>query len=110
MSADEMHVTSLTGEHATRDALHRAIASIVEHAGAADQVTITLIGHGSFDGEEYRFNVPGPDVTASDLAAWLQPLASRQQLIVLATSSSGGALARLQRENRIVCHCDEERR
>src|SRR5262245_35193532 len=79
---DEAHVTSLIGAQATRDALHRAIADIVEHATAADQVSITLIGHGSFDGEEYRFNVPGPDVTASDLVTWLQPLQSRQQLIV----------------------------
>jgi len=101
-SGEDMHVTALIGERTTRDALHRAITSVVERATAADQVIITLIGHGSFDGEEYRFNVPGPDVTASDLAVWLQPLAARQQLIVLATSSSGGALTKLQRENRIV--------
>jgi len=97
-----MHVTMLVGAQATRDAIRRAIAATVEHATAADQVIVTLIGHGTFDGDEYRFNVPGPDVTASDLAAWLQPLASRQQLIVLATSSSGGAIARLQHEHRIV--------
>jgi hypothetical protein len=97
-----MHVTTLVGTQTTREALHRAIASVAEHATASDQVTITLIGHGSFDGDEYRFNVPGPDVTATDLAAWLQPLASRQQLIVIATSSSGGALAKLQKDNRIV--------
>jgi hypothetical protein len=99
---DDMHVTTLVGPQATREALHRAIASVVEHAAAADQVTLTLIGHGSFDGEEYRFNIPGPDVTATDLAAWLQRLASRQQLVVIATSSSGGAIAKLQHENRIV--------
>lgn len=99
---DDMHVTTLMGEHATREAIRRAIANVVEHATAADAVTITFIGHGSFDGEEYRFNIPGPDVTATELAAWLQPLASRQQLIVLATSSSGGAIQRLQKDNRII--------
>src|SRR5215471_8170181 len=99
---DQMHVTMLMGPQATRDAIHRAIASVVEHAMASDEVTITFIGHGSFDGEEYRFNIPGPDMTATELAAWLQPLASRQQLIVLATSSSGGAIQRLQKENRII--------
>ena len=99
---DDSHVTTLIGDQATREAIRRAIANVVEHAAAADRVTLTFIGHGSFDGEEYRFNIPGPDMTATELAAWLQPLASRQQLIVLATSSSGGAIARLQKENRIV--------
>lgn len=100
--SDEAHVKALRGEQATRDATRRAIAAIAEQATAGDQVTITLIGHGTFDGEEYRFNVPGPDITGSDLAAWLEPVAARQQLIVIATSASGGALARLQREHRII--------
>jgi hypothetical protein len=98
----DTHVTTLIGEQATRDAIRRAIAAVVERATASDQVTITFIGHGSFDGEEYRFNIPGPDVTATDLQGWLQPLASRQQLIVLATSSSGGAITKLQHDNRII--------
>jgi hypothetical protein len=99
---EDAHVTVLRGEQATRDATRRAIAAIAEHATAADQLVVTLIGHGTFDGEEYRFNVPGPDITATDLAAWLEPIAARQQLIVVATSASGGALTKLQREHRIV--------
>ena len=28
-----------------------------------------LIGHGTFDGVEYKFNLVGPDITAAELAA-----------------------------------------
>jgi hypothetical protein len=99
---EESQVSVLRGEQATRDATRRALASIAERATVADQLVVTFIGHGSFDGEEYRFNVPGPDITGTDIAAWLQPIAARQQLIVLATSSSGAAVTKLQREHRIV--------
>lgn len=99
---DDVQVTALSGAKATRDAARKALADIASRATATDQVTVTFIGHGTYDGEEYRFNVPGPDITGSDLAAWLEPVASRQQLIVLATSASGGALTKLQKDRRVV--------
>ena len=30
---------------------------------------LILIGHGSFDGVEYKFNLVGPDMTAAEIAA-----------------------------------------
>ena len=30
---------------------------------------LILIGHGSFDGDEYKFNLVGPDISAAELAA-----------------------------------------
>src|SRR5947199_396253 len=47
---------------------------------------LVLIGHGSFDGKEARFNLRGPDVTATELALWLRPF--RRPLAVIDTSSS----------------------
>jgi len=101
-SSEQAQVTLLVGEQATRAAI-RATLSEWASTSAGDLVTLTLIGHGTYDGEEYRYNVPGPDVTASDLREWLQPLPARQ-LIVLTTSASGGALARLQgaRGDRVI--------
>src|ERR1043166_4519234 len=46
---------------------------------------LVLIGHGSFDGKEARFNLRGPDVTATELALWLRPF--RRPLAVIDTSS-----------------------
>jgi hypothetical protein len=65
-------------------------------------VMIVLVGHGTYDGEEYRFNLPGPDLTASELGALLDLLPARDQLIVNSTSASGATVDRWARENRVV--------
>src|SRR5437899_457427 len=60
-----------------------------------------MIGHGSFDGKEARFNLRGPDVTATELALWLRPF--RRPLAVIDTSScSAPFLAKLSGTNRVV--------
>jgi hypothetical protein len=62
---------------------------------------LVLIGHGTFDGKEARFNARGPDFSASELASWLAPL-SRPLIIINTTSSSAPFLQKLSRTNRIV--------
>lgn len=101
-ASQDAHVVVLSGPQATRAAIGAALADFANNAGETDRVAVTLIGHGSFDGEEFRYNVPGPDVTANDLRQWLAPLKSREQLVVLATSASGAAMTRLQSAGRIV--------
>src|SRR5439155_23125346 len=62
---------------------------------------LVLIGHGSFDGKEARFNLRGPDVSATDLALWLQPF--RRPLVVIDTSlSSAPFLNKLSASNRVI--------
>ena len=93
-------VEVLSGAAATKAALKAAL----EKAAAAqpgDTFVLTLIGHGTWDQIEYKFNIPGPDVTATELASWLAPIRC-PQLVVLATSASGGAVEALKRENRAV--------
>jgi len=68
----------------------------------ADALVLVLIGHGSYDGFEYKFNIPGPDITATDLAAMLDRLPAGRQLVVNTTSASGGSIQALRRPNRIV--------
>ena len=93
-------VTLLLGGEATGAAIRGALAA---PSGAADEVLVLLlVGHGSYDGEHYRFNVPGPDPTAEDLSAWLAGSGAARQLVVLATSASGAALDVLQQEERAV--------
>ena len=95
-------VTLLTGEAAGREEIRNAIEAIARDSSATDKVVVQLIGHGTFDGEHYRFNVPGPDPTAEDLAAWLKPVTATRQLAVIATSASGAAQDALAREGRAV--------
>ena len=65
------------------------------------QLWLVLIGHGTFDGKEARFNLRGPDLLAPDLAFWLQPF-SRPLAIIDAASCSAPFLSKLSGTNRVV--------
>ncbi len=95
-------ITLLLGEAANRDSVRSALAEIGKRATTKDALVMLFIGHGSYDGEHFRFNVPGPDFTATDLAGWLAPVAARRQLVVVTGSSSGAAQAPLEHAGRTV--------
>jgi hypothetical protein len=101
-SATGAHVVTLTGKQATKAKLTDAIAAIAREAKPEDDLVVTLIGHGSFDGAEYKFNLVGPDVTGAELAALCDRVSARRQLIVDTTSASGGAVVALERPGRAV--------
>jgi hypothetical protein len=92
----------LQGPSATRDAVRTRLRTIAAGAAKEDAVMLILIGHGSFDGAEYKFNLPGPDITATELSSLLDKLPVSRQLVVNTTSSSGGALDSLTGANRTV--------
>ena len=100
-SADA-HVYTLTGAQSTRAKLTETLAGIARQAKPDDDLVLTLIGHGSYDGVEYKFNLVGPDVSAVELAAMLDRIPAKRQLVVDTTSSSGGAIAALERAGRAV--------
>ena len=101
-AGEQGHVVVLTGEQARRDSLRREFQEFAGRVKAADTVTVVLIGHGTYDGEEYRFNVPGADVTGSELEQLFARLLAKKQLIVNATSSSGATIELWQRPERVV--------
>ena len=98
---DAAKVTLLKSEHATREAITATIRAIARQTQAKDQFVLMLIGHGSFDGEDYRFNIPGPDITARELGSLLDAVPARQ-LIVNATSASGAVLDRWKKLGRVL--------
>ena len=95
-------VVTLEGAAATRQAVLGALEKIAHDAKAADSLVVMLIGHGSYDGVEYKINLPGPDLSATDLAAALNRVPASRQLVVNMTSSSGGSIATLRKEGRVV--------
>lgn len=99
--ADRVVVT-LEGAGATRQALLGALEKFAHEAGKNDAVVVMLIGHGTFDGVEYKMNLPGPDISAPELAAALNKVPATRQLVVNMTSASGGSIAALRREGRVV--------
>jgi hypothetical protein len=96
------HVYTLTGTQATGTKLKETLNAVARDAKAEDDFALMLIGHGSFDGVDYKFNLVGPDVTAAELAEMCNRVAARRQLIVDTTSASGGAIQAFERPGRAV--------
>ncbi|MEK6262969.1 MAG: hypothetical protein AABP62_30595 [Planctomycetota bacterium] len=65
------------------------------------ELWIVLIGHGTFDRREAKFNLRGPDVSAKELAEWLKPVA-RPTAVVNCAAASAPFLAALTGPNRVV--------
>jgi hypothetical protein len=82
-----------------RDRLQAALTERVKSPG--EPLWIVLIGHGTFDGREAKFNLRGPDVNDVELAKWLES-AKRKLVVIDCSSSSAPFLNRLSGENRII--------
>jgi hypothetical protein len=87
---------------ATREGVAAAFGTLARRSGAGDVVFVLLIGHGSGEGAQSRFNLAGPDLTAADVAGWLAGLDGRTVVLVNASSGSGDFLAALAGPGRVV--------
>jgi len=94
----EKHVTG----KATLEEINKSFDRIVKQATADDTVYVVLIGHGSYDGKTAKFNLPGPDVAASDFAAQFRRLPTKQIVFVNTASSSGPFMAALAAPGRTI--------
>ncbi len=101
-AGNSANVVSLTGDAARADAVRRGFKTLAGRMTANDTAVVVLIGHGTYDGEDYRFNLPGPDLTDTELARLFDGLPARDQLIINATSASGAAVERWQQPRRVV--------
>lgn len=96
------HTYLFTGTDATASRFKEALNTVAHSAKPEDDFVLLLIGHGSFDGMEYKFNLVGPDVTGGEIAEMCNRISSRRQLVVDTSSASGGAVQALERPGRAV--------
>lgn len=87
---------------ATRENVRRAIADFGRRATKEDVVLVLLIGHGTGgDGEDAKFNLVGPDLSAAEWADLLRPISGR--LVFVDTSSASFPfLQKMSGRDRIV--------
>lgn len=67
----------------------------------ANELWIVLLGHGTADAKDAKFNMRGDDLAVSELVAWLKPF-KRTTIVVCAFSASGAWLKPLAAPDRIV--------
>ena len=95
-------VTVFNGEEATRENLLAHFSELSGTMGDDDRAAIYLIGHGSYDGEQYKFNIPGPDITDADLEEILDGFPGSNHFLVNTSSTSGAILDQLETDDRII--------
>jgi hypothetical protein len=98
----ENRIQVFSGDAVSRDAILAHFADLGEATDAADQVAVYLVGHGSFDDFQYKFNIAGPDLTDTDLQQALDSLSSKNQLLVNTSSASGAIAENLANDNRLL--------
>lgn len=98
----EAKVTTLSGSIATKAEISKVLSQLEKTTTPDDSIILMLIGHGTFDGADYKLNLPGPDLTAAELADQLARIPAKRQLIVNMTSASGASIAQLQKADRVV--------
>lgn len=83
------------------------IRSVLKEAankvGPEDDLFIYLVGHGSHWRNVSRFHIPGPDLTAKELARLIEPIHARRLIVINAASSSAGFINALSRPGRVIC-------
>ena len=103
-------LTQRTGAHAITLGLDSAQTNdleilqqflAIEPRESSLPLVLVLIGHGTFDGREAKFNLRGPDLTTTNLQEWLAPF-HRPLAIIHTGSASAPFLNRLSGTNRVL--------
>ena len=89
-------------QKATRANVQRVLGDLRRRLTKDDQLLVILIGHGtSMDGEDAKFNLVGPDMSATEWADLLRPIPGRL-VFVNTTGASFPFLHKLAGRNRVV--------
>src|SRR5262245_14434059 len=89
---DPAHVLSLSESDrpeaaATAVNIRRHLAALRRTLGRDDLLFVVLIGHGTFDGVDAKFNLVGPDMESGEWGALLRGLPGRLVLVNTAAAS-----------------------
>jgi len=100
--AEQKEADPRVRDRSTKEAVQRELSALAQRAGATDRILIVIFGHGSTEGGESRVSMPGPDLSATELAQLLAQFGDRRVAVVNTASASGGFVQKLAAPNRIV--------
>jgi len=96
---DAKHITV---PRATAEEVKGVFGTLKTQLDADNVLFLFLIGHGSFDGKESKFNLIGPDLAASEYNALLSSLPTKRVVVFNMSSASGEFIKSLATKGRIV--------
>jgi hypothetical protein len=92
---------------ATKDAVVAKITDVKKALRPEDGLWVICLGHGHHDGRQAWWNLPGPDLSATEFGKLFADLNCREQVFLMTASLSGYFLAPLSRPNRVVITATE---
>ena len=93
---------SLVTARAVKSDLMQVVGELESRVRPDDLLFLLLLGHGNFDGSDYRYNLRGPDLTGAELNAILDRFPAQRIVLVCTTPASGALIPRLSRGNRVI--------
>ncbi|HEY1172634.1 MAG TPA: hypothetical protein VGH19_14795 [Verrucomicrobiae bacterium] len=73
----------------------------IEPKEGAGELWFVMLGHGTFDGREAKFNLRGPDFNSDELTEWLKPF-HRPMAVINTSAASAPYLPKLSGSGRVV--------
>ena len=99
---DPKQIKVLTDKEANAEEVKRTFTTLKSSLDANNVLFVFLIGHGSFDGKEAKFNLVGPDLSAADYNQLLTALPTRRIVVFNMSSASGEFVKSLSAKGRII--------
>ena len=102
-ASDNFTLLSESGpKKSTADEVKSTFATLQTKLQPESVLFVFLIGHGSFDGREAKFNLVGRDLSAVDYSNMLASLPTKRVVILNMSSASGEFIKNLSAKGRIV--------
>src|ERR1041385_1569222 len=89
-------------KNATAEDVKRIFTSLKTQLDENNVLYVFLIGHGSYDGKESKFNLVGPDLSATEYNALLSALPTHRVVVFNMSSASGEFIKSLAAKGRII--------
>ncbi len=86
----------------TRENVELIFQRLADNTAPDDEIFIVLIGHGSGNGEQSKFNIPGRDLNAVEYDALLDRFVTQRIAFINTASASGDFIDALSGPNRAV--------
>jgi hypothetical protein len=91
-----------TAAVATAEEVKKLFATLRTEMSADNLLFVFLIGHGTFDGKEAKFNLVGPDLSAEDYNNLFSSLPTHRVVVFDMTSASGEFIKPLSAKGRVI--------
>lgn len=101
LSGDKDFKDPIVSGVATAEAVKKALADLAGKVKPQDQFILFMVGHGVVTDQVPTFVLPGPDVSAQDLADALAAVPAKNQVVLNLSSASGAMVSRLARAGRV---------